>query len=385
MCFNLNHALAKPDDALTFSGFGRIVIGSIDEKNAIYSGYDNSIRFDQQSLIGLQANYKINNTLSFTGQFVGRTKKELKSGIEWLYATYAPNKHLQIKLGRQRTPFFNYSDSMDVGFAYPWITLPQQMYSSFLPHKFDGVLASYEFSGKELSMNVESYWGSFDDVIEMTNREVKADLNDFRGLISNLRYHNWTFRASYHEGDTKVEFAWLSTIDRKLRELGFTQSADSLRSNGLIKFYQLSTNYENLNYFLRSEFTSIKADFLIVPNIDSFLVSVGYNFYPFTIYTSYADSKNEYKQAASEIPMGLSPQLDTLAVGYKTIFDQLPVGTSSSFTLGARWDWKSNIAFKTEASWINGANNDRAFSNVKDPQNFDQKTILYQLAIEWVF
>ena len=115
---------AEDDDKLQFSGFARLVLGYLDDKDANYLDYDNSLRIDKESLIGFQIDYQAFDSLAFTGQLIGHTDKERDSGIEWLYLTYTPTKKLKFKLGRQRTPFLNYSDVIDVGYAYPWATLP---------------------------------------------------------------------------------------------------------------------------------------------------------------------------------------------------------------------------------------------------------------------
>ena len=88
----------------------------------------NSISIDNESLIGLQADYQIIDDLAITGQLIGHSGNKRDSGIEWLYLTYTPSNTLKFKLGKQRTPFLSYSDVIDVGYAYPWATLPQQTY-----------------------------------------------------------------------------------------------------------------------------------------------------------------------------------------------------------------------------------------------------------------
>lgn len=384
----VNYAQAEQEDRLQFSGFARVVLGYLDDENAEYLGYDDAISFDQQTLIGLQVDYKITDTWSATGQLIGHTSNERDSGVEWLYLSYSPTKSLRFKFGRQRTSFFNYSDIIDVGFAYPWITQPQQVYTSYLFPTFDGVMVSYEFSGKEFIMSLEGYWGNFDGRVYVINDDVDANVNDLRGIISNLSYHNWTFRASYHRGDSRISgavFNQLPTFSDQLRRLGFTQSADSLGLDGLGEFYQLSVNYENLDYFIRTEFTGIRPGYLVAPKVNSYFISAGYNFYPFTTYISVASNGNEYGQPATDVPVGITPQLDALSLGYQTIFNQLPIDNSTAVTLGTRWDWKPNLAFKAEVTFLDGDNNDRAFFNIKDPQNFDREATLYQIAMEWVF
>ena len=68
-----------------------------------------------------------------------------ESGLEWLYLTYTPTTNLQIKIGKLRTPFFTMSDFSDVGFAYPWINPPQQVYDTYLFKTFNELFLSNVF------------------------------------------------------------------------------------------------------------------------------------------------------------------------------------------------------------------------------------------------
>jgi hypothetical protein len=376
---------AETEDALQFSGFARVVLGYFDENDATYLGYDKSLSLSQQSLIGLQADYQILDNLSITGQFIGHTGNERKSGVEWLYLTYEPTRFTQIKLGKQRTPFFNYSDSIDVGFAYPWITLPQQVYSSIFFSTFDGILANYQWSGKTLEIDIEGYWGNFDDTVYTAGVELGANVNDLRGLITKIHFASWTLRAAYHTTDAFIELTEFRDYSSILNQFGFTESAKSLSPDGRIEFYQISASYENVDYFFRSEVTQIHAKSLAVPDIDSYFVSVGYNYYPFTSYISFGNSESAYGSPINEIPVGVDPQLDALAFGYQSIFDLLPLYSSQSVTLGTRWDLKANLALKAEATWIKV---DEGSSNsflVLNEAEFDRKAPLYQVALEWVF
>jgi len=375
---------AEDDDKLQFSGFARLVLGYLDDKDANYLDYDNSLRIDKESLIGFQIDYQAFDSLAFTGQLIGHTDKERDSGIEWLYLTYTPTKKLKFKLGRQRTPFLNYSDVIDVGYAYPWATLPQQTYPRHFFSTFDGAMASYEIPGKEFSLNIEGYWGYFDEDIVVAERTVKAKTTNFSGMIGHVNYNNWTFRGSYHQGRTSVELNDLSAFSVILAQFGFSQSAESLKTEGLTEVFQLSANYENVNYFVRAEVNRIQADFVFVPDSDGYFLSTGYHYYPFSSYISYSKNKAQYDEPANEIPLGLNPLLDTLAFSYQAIFSQLPVDSSEAFTLGTRWDLQPGLALKAEVSLIKGQDDDRAFFTVNNPE-FDRKALLYLLALEWVF
>ena len=376
---------AETDDALQFSGFARVVLGYLDEDNATYLGYDDGLSLSQQSLIGLQADYQILDNVSLTGQFVGHSGDERPSGVEWLYLSYEPTRSTQIKLGRQRTPFFNYSDSIDVGFAYPWITLPQQVYSSIIFSTVDGVLVNYQWSGKEFGFDIEGYWGSFDDTIYTAGNEVTANVNDLRGIVTKVYFDSWTFRAALHTTDTFIGLTDLEDFGNTLDQFGFSQSADSLNPDGRIEFYQLAASYENLDYFFRSEVTKVDPESSTIPVINSYFVAAGYNYYPFLSYVSFGKNESTYNNPINEIPVGFDPQLDALAFGYQAIFNALPIISSQSITIGTRWDWKANLAFKAEITWIEAEQGGNANFIVLDESQFDRKAPLYQLALEWVF
>jgi hypothetical protein len=381
----MSSGFTATDDTLQFSGFARVVFGYLDESSATYSGYSDDISLSQQSLIGLQVDYQLADHLSITSQLLGHSGNERGSGVEWLYLTYQPTRSIQIKLGKQRTPFFNYSDSIDVGFAYPWVTLPKQVYNSSLISTFNGVLANYQWSGKTFGFDIEAYWGSFDDMTFISAVAIPANVNDLRGLITKLHYENWIIRASYHTADIFIKLPKLEEFSSVLNRFGFTQSAQSLSLDGKIEFYQLAASYENINYFFRTEMTKTHPRSSTIPDVSRFYVAAGYYYDSFLSYISFAKDKSTNGAPVNEIPIGFGPQLDALALGYQRIFDTLIVSNSQSITVGTKWNFKSNLALKAEVTWIEADQGGDTSFYVLDETKFDKKAPLYQLALEWVF
>lgn len=377
--------MAETDNPVEFSGFARIVAGYLDEDDATFLGYDNSLNFDQQTLIGLQADYQINDNLSVTGQAVARTGDDKDSGIEWLYLTYSPAKSLRFKLGRQRTPIFNYSEIVDVGFAYPWVSLPQQVYRTFLFPTYEGLHGQYEYNGREVSIGLEAYTGGIERDFTANGQVLDTDIDNLRGMVGNIGYGGWNFRASYHRGHADIEQPELNAFSDQLRQLGFTQSANSIKTAGVGRFYQVSAFYENVDYFFRTEVMQIKADLSLAPKTKGYFVSGGLNFYPVVVYASFAKDINRYGKMSSDIPIGLSPQLDALAFGYQQVFSQSIDNDTKSYTLGLRWDWKQNLAFKAEATFLEENNALQGLFTSRDVNKFDGQAMLYQVAMEWVF
>ncbi|WP_339770624.1 hypothetical protein [uncultured Paraglaciecola sp.] len=377
-------AHAEPDDNLQFSGFARAVAGYLDEDDAQYLGYENKISVAEQSLLGLQADYKIAEDFSATIQAIARTGDETDSGIEWLYVTYSPTNSLRFKLGRQRTPTYSYSDFVDVGFAYNWVSLPQQVYRQFLFPNYDGLHAQYEYVGTNISLGIEAFTGGIDQEFKANGEVIDTEIDNLHGLVGTIEYVGWTLRAAYIRGDVDITRQDLSDFSSLLSMSGFTQSADSLSLKGAGRFYQVSAFYEDVDYFFRTELIRIDTELFLAPVTDAYFVSGGFNFYPFSVYVSISRDINRYSKPVNEIPIGFNAQLDQLAFGYQQAFSEFDDNSSISYTTGIRWDWKGNVALKAEATLLKQREgNQGLFSNPN--ADFDGKAMLYQVALEWVF
>ncbi len=385
LLLSISSTVCAEENQLKFSGFARIILGHLDDENAEYVGYGNNLSIDKQSLLALQADYKFNDKLSLTAQFVGHTDDQRQSGLEWLYLTYKPSNALRIKLGRQRIPFFNYSDSLDVGFAYPWLTLPQQFYDTAFFSTFDGLLANYEFTVKDWLVNLEGYWGRYDDKIYLASQELNTKTIGFFGINSSVSYNNFTVRASYNKGDVNIEQPEAKQFSQILHQVGFTDTEKWLNANGPIKFYQFSINYDNLDYFVRSEVTQFKGEKGLVSDIESFYISAGYNFYPYTVYISYSKKNLHFDHPDNEIPVGISPDLDILAATYIAFTEAFADDKSVGIKIGTRWDSSPNLALKAEVTFVEATEEISNEYAVKDLGGFDGRAVLYQLGIEWVF
>ncbi|MBF7074400.1 hypothetical protein ISG33_13420 [Glaciecola sp. MH2013] len=384
------HSFARASDELSerfeFNGFARVVAGYLDESSATFQDYGNDIDLSQQSLIALQGEFRISDALSISSQLLAHSSAERDSGVEWLYLTYQPNNNWRFKLGKLRTPFFRYSDTIDVGFAYPWISPPQQVYSGFLFSNYEGVTGSYLFSYGGVNFDLEAYYGRYDGEITREDERVDLEADEIKGLIFSASKGNLTARISATQSsDFFADVPAFTQFSEILERAGFTENAESLRFNGKVTGYQANINYDTLDYFLAAEWTRIRSDLLVVPQVDAYYFTAGYNFYPFQIHASYSTSDTNNIVPVNQIPPGVSPQLDQISFVYEQITGNLPEYDLDSVTLGARWDFLHNMSAKAEITVLDGEPGQRSFySEIADP-SFDRKATLYQVAIEWVF
>nr|WP_136250981.1 hypothetical protein [Ningiella ruwaisensis] len=377
---------SKFSDRFEFSGFGRIIAGYLDEDAASYEGYENKLSVSEQSLIAVQTEFAATETLTIAAQLLAHSSEERQSGFEWFYLNYEPTKNWRFKAGKLRTPFFRYSDVIDVGFAYPWISAPQQVYSGYLFSNYEGASATYRFNHAGVNVDVEAYYGVYDETVFYTGQEVDVDVDQIVGYIVQTSFDNFHARASVISSDDfDVDLPEFKQFEQTLRVAGFERNADSLSFDGSAVGYQASLGYDNLQYFTSAEWVRITSDVLIIPDIDSYYVTAGYNFYPFQAHATFSRSDASYDILTNEIPKGVNPQLDALSFGYDSVISNLQLDSLDSFTLGLRWDFRPSMALKTEVTFLKGEDGERAFFEIEDEANFDRDATLYQVAFEWVF
>ena len=382
-----SHSSAFSND-FEFSGYARVIGGYLDEKDVEYKGYEDSIKFSPSSLIGLQGEYQFNNNWSATAQVLLRsdnTTASDNSGLEWLYLTYTPTDNIQIKLGKLRTPFFTLSDFSDVGFAYPWINPPQQVYDTYLFKTFNGIDAVYKFGAESFDVTLEGYYGEESGEIGIGTLKTGFEVDNLLGFIGKINIENLEFRVSRYNGNIKLDIEEIKQLENVLNGLNFTRSANSVQTQGRAHAEQFGIVYDNLDYFFRGEWVRIKTDLGIVPIIQSYYLTAGVNYAPFTYHLTFADSEVDIRSPENEIPLGIDADLDRLAYGYNSIFEDSTPDSLKTWTIGVRWDVLPNLALKAEFSALEGNNVKDSFFVTPENSNFDKKANLYLIGLDWVF
>ncbi len=384
--FSVHPAIAQEESRFEFSGFARIVGGYLNDENQTYNGYNNSVSLRNQSLLGLRGDVNVSDSVSIVGQAILRANENQDSEIQWLYIDYRPTNALSFKFGRQRIPLYQYSEIIDVGFAYPWISLPQEVYSPFIFNDYDGVLGSYEFSTPNLFGSVDAYYGIYDGDVSIGEQEVGADVSNLMGLSASVQVNQFNFRASYHKANVEVLFDDSLAFQKALNQLGFFDSASVFTVDHKADYFQLSAGWENLDYFARFEYTGFDSAAYFIPQAENFYLSLGYNFSPYTVHVTFAQSITDYGDAPNDIPVGISPGLDYLAQQFQLALQSKPIDDRESINLGLRYELRANIALKADVTFLKGQLNAvQARNTYQAPYTVSESTELVQFAVEWVF
>jgi len=377
--------LVAKDNNIEVSGFARIVAGIASNDLVVLNDYDGHIHTEEESLVAVQVDGQLTDKISATGQLLYHSADYRDSGVEWAYLTYQHNHKLTFKLGKLRTPFFKYSDVIDVGLSYPWISPPGQVYKKYMFSTFEGAKATYHFGDEQLAYSVEGYWGQFDSVIPINGYQFPTTVDDIKGAVFNIVDDKLSYRVSYHRGFVELDSDFINGVAIPLSQLGFDKSAQSLSGRGDIKFYQASITYDGLKYFTVVELVKITGDIPLVPHATAAYATFGYYFPSLTAHLTIATNNSNTSAPVNEIPTGVSPQLDQLMFGYKTVINSLNYSDvdSDSLTVGLRWDAKANLALKVDLTTFKSKL--PASLLIDNSTVKDKRTNLLQVGLEWVF
>ncbi|HRL91935.1 MAG: hypothetical protein K2X58_01180 [Pseudomonadaceae bacterium] len=211
VCLASLPALAVEQGEYQLNGFGTVGIthmgGESDLDYGIQGQTNDGWRGDQLSKLAVQLRYGITDTLSVTGQLGTKpTQDSWEAGPGNLYLAWQANDNLTLRGGRLGTPIYMYSETLNVGFSYPWLRLPEEVYSLVQLTSHDGgdVLYNRSTDIGTLSFQVaggqaigrEQY--ALDDMHDIDYRDV------FATSLALSTDNFGTFRVGYAEADLKI-------------------------------------------------------------------------------------------------------------------------------------------------------------------------------------
>ncbi len=118
---------------ITLNGF--LTVGATKSNSTTASGNGNitdDVGFDEDSRVGIQISADINDRMSVTAQLLGRADRNqnFDAGFDWGFVSYALSEDLTVRGGKLKFPTFLVSEYIEVGYAYPWIRPPAEVYAS---------------------------------------------------------------------------------------------------------------------------------------------------------------------------------------------------------------------------------------------------------------
>lgn len=349
---------------LNINGFMSVGAGVLSNKDVSSSGYDDDLSFDRDTMVALQISKQINDSTSATTQFVARGADDYKTENSWAYVTYSMDENTDLRIGRLRSPFFYYSDFLEVGYAYNWVRPPSEVYSRL--DAFSSVNAidlTRSFSMDSVDGSVQVYYGRFNDSFAPIKKAFQIELRNFTGMVLNLTQNHWGARISYHQADLYMPDLAPNQNGDQMEQLVAAAVANGLADEFIpdgdtARFYEAAITYDNGSTSFISEWTLLDHETDLFLNDTAYLVSMAQRFDDTTVHLTYTSDKDEDQSGAA------GALKDTLRA------------EENSIILGARFDYDSGTAFKIEAQYV-----DEALRFGKKGES----AMLYSVAVDLVF
>ncbi len=355
--------LAQAGD-LNLSGFLSVGGGFVDDENSpAYNDYsEEDLTFDK-NLLGLQISGKVNEKLSATAQLIARSENDYEVNAEWAYLTWQASDTIKVRAGRLRTPFYMYSDFLDVGYAYGWISPPSEVY--YLP--FNNVDGIDLYATQTLGMfdtSIQVYFGSFDDQLTLDGVQSEAKTRNQVGIAGTLGKDWWTLRAAYHQADLSVDVSpiaisstmTIGSFATTLTALGYPNNAESL----LVEeedavFTELGINIDTGRFVAAAEYVEFDpGDAVFSKNIRQFVIAGIWLFH-----ITGSQAKDEAADPAAGIPANQAMPVfgsTNVLIGTLDAIAASQVTEREVLSLGVRWDVASSTALKFQVDDVDNKN-----------------------------
>ncbi len=320
------------------------------------------------SILGLQASYVIDDKTAMTAQLVSYGAQNYQVNTVWAYASYKPTLDSEWRIGRQRLPFYMFSEQLDVGMSYPWARPPLEMYS--LPvNQYDGISWRWNWQWSELSGNINLLAGDSPSSSNSPYIPLGFDIKNQRGFNFNIFDNNWTFHGSVTSGNVNINvqddqtpghiYQSLNTLLTGLGQPGITDQ--------LASFYDLGTVYDDGQWMGIAELSDLRyGNGSILQDPLSGYVLLGYHigqWMPNVTISKMRTNTSGNMNRAADVATLQNPAVSRLlsSVGVTPLQQMAAMqsianngGEETSYILGLRYDISAKMSAKIEWDHVTG-------------------------------
>jgi hypothetical protein len=374
--------LAQASD-IKLSGFLSVGGGFVDdEKSFPYKGFSEEDLTFENNLLGLQVTGVVSDKLTVTAQAIARSKNDYSLDSEWAYLTWQASDTTRIRVGRLRSPFYVFSDSLDVGYSYAWISPPEEAYG--IPfNNVDGVDVYTTATLGSFDTSLQAYFGGFSDELDFNGVMTSIKTRNQMGLVVTLGKDWWTLRGGYHQSDLTIDVSQVPLSEtvtiggfaETLGAFGFAKNGDNLLlDQDSTSFSDIGLTVDTGRFVAALEHTEMEAkDSFIAKRIREYVMG-GVRFGDWLVHLTFSRSKDEGAHPEAGIPAGVAlPVVGSTDVFIGTLqaISGAQVETRDVVTIGTRWDVTSGTALKFQ------------IDDVDDENLGDQR--LFSVAVQTVF
>ena len=339
--------------AIQFDGFmtaGAAMIVDIDDadKGNVYigglgdRGITEDLTFEKDTRFGLQISSDVTDNMSVVAQILGRGDQgNFNAIIEWAYIDYEFHETTSLHVGKIKQPVYLVNDYVEVGYAYPWIRPPQEVYLLNNPlNTVNGIELLLQFSVGPGTLSFQPYLGSNrDDIPNAVDAFFEAE--NIYGLDIKYSGSGYTVHASNFQCEVKT-FGGFS-----LEGTGVGDVSVDLNGTGDCNVTAAGFNLDMANVVVYAEWTQrTTTETLSRPfgDTDAYYATIGYRFGKFLPHITFASIDGEASTVSPGAVTITGPTTNP-ALGAQINF---PVPIQTSITAGLRYEVNDSAALKIE-------------------------------------
>ena len=327
--------------------------------NPGHDGYtDESVKFQPDSVAGLQISSRVADDVTVSMQLVSQFENEQATiELEWAYINYELSDAFTIQAGRFVPQIFLYSNTVNVGFTYLWITPPSEVYGQAPMRYTDGanLLLDHTFSN-DVTIAASAYASNVSQDIDFAGNSFPSTFENFYGGSASISNEYFKLRASHMQVDMTT------TLNDSLEGGAYIAGPDNLTDPGLDstdglkaeaakgKFSSLGLTLDVADIIVIGEYTVRNVeDSVFTEDTISYYGTLGYRMGNFTPHITYSVLETEYK--GSDVPLVVvDPITGTPSATFATVgsFRSALSTDSETIAVGLRYDLNSKTALKFE-------------------------------------
>jgi hypothetical protein len=348
-----------PAPAWKFSGFGTAGVVHSDERQADFAasvmkgggaGRTDSWSHHVDSRLGGQLDFSFGSQWSAVLQVVTEQRLDYsyQPRVEWANVKYQVTPELALRLGRIALPMFIAADYRKVGYAYPWVRTPVEVYGVLPLSNSDGADISWRWNGESLRSTTQVFYGRTD--VRLYDG-ARLQGHGIAGLSHTVEQGAFTARASVITTRLSLSlfpglFDALDGFGPEGRDMARRLRMDDKRASAV----SIGLNYDPGQWFALGEAGRSKVDGYLGSTRSAYL-SGGWRYRNLTPYATWARVWGRLPEGPAALSLaGLPLPYATAGATMNGALAALMRTVPSQSTLGAglRWDLAANLALKLQ-------------------------------------
>lgn len=287
-----------------------------------YRGTGQEVDYRSLSSAGLQVTANVTDALSGTVQLLAEGAEDYDLDAEWAYIAYDLTPALSVRGGRLVIPLYMHSQYYTVGYAYPWVALPPEVYNLAPVRTMDGVDVSYRFDTGHISHRLNAYHGA----VQANLGGLEFSMRDIVGINLGSNWGNLSTWLSYAGAEANLDLS-----------SGFGGPSPYDVEGEYAYFNGIGVQYDNGSLLFMAERAEVTFTNNWGASNEAYYTTLGYRIAAMTPYVTWATVEDSGYSEVSDDPAA--------AFLYNT-----QAAHQKSWTFGMRTDVASSLALKVEVS-----------------------------------